>query len=140
MKALLKYLQLFPILMVLSAGLFSCSAPKKNKNSFPLSATTDFYNAERYETKKKKTLRQLYTYNMKAVLFGNPCVTEVTRSYGFEYMPAFDSPDEPRNDLAIWFHNFTTSMAITFRHGLFWKRKVKKRIRYCAETTGDFNG
>ena len=119
--------------------LYSCAAPK-NKKPFDLSTTTDFYNAERYEKSKKESLRLLYAYNMKDVLYGNPCVTEVTRSFGFEYIPAFDSPDEPRNDLAIWVHNFTNSVAIAFRHGPFWKRKVKKRIRYCAETSGDFNG
>lgn len=60
--------------------------------------------------------------------------------YGFEYMPAFDSAEEPRNDLEIWAHNFFTSLSITFKKGLFWKRKVKKRIKYCAESSGDFNG
>jgi hypothetical protein len=101
---------------------------------------TDYYGAGKVENQQKKQLRYLYAYQMKNVLYGNPCVSEVTRSFGFEYIPAFDSPDEPRNDLAIWFHNFSTSIGIAFRHGLLWKRKVKKRIRYCAETSGDFNG
>jgi hypothetical protein len=121
--------------------LFSCSSQKKkSQNPFALSGTTDFYNTEKYESQKKQRDRYLYAYNMRKILYGNPCVTEVTKAFGFEYIPAFDSPDEPRNDLQIWAHNFVTSIAITFRHGLLWKRKVKKRIRYCAETSGDFNG
>lgn len=128
-----------PVLLLL---LFTACAGRKKKSAgnLPLSSVTDFYNAEKFEAKKKLRDRYLYAYDMKKVLYGNPCVTEVTKSFGFEYIPAFDSPDEPRNDLAIWAHNFTTSIAITFRHGLFWKRKVKKRIRYCAEASGDFNG
>jgi hypothetical protein len=67
-------------------------------------------------------------------------VNDVTHQFGYEYIPAFDSAEEPRNDLEIWVHNFFTSVGITFRHGLFWKKKVKKRIRYCADSSGDFNG
>jgi hypothetical protein len=120
--------------------LFSSCRTSKTKKPFEMSTTTDFYNAERFEKRKKTSIRLLYAYNTNKVLYGNPCATEVTRSFGFEYIPAFDSADEPRNDLAIWVHNFTNSVAIAFRYGPFWKRKVKKRIRYCAETSGDFNG
>jgi hypothetical protein len=67
-------------------------------------------------------------------------VNDATRKYGFEYIPAFDSAEEPRNDLQIWAHNFFTSMGITLRHGFRWKKNVRKRIRYCAESSGDFNG
>lgn len=131
-----------PVLLVcwLSATLISCSMHKKSRDPYGMSATTDFYNAEKYEAQRKQQLRYIYAYQMKDVLYGNPCVSEITRSFGFEYIPAFDSPDEPRNDLSIWAHNLVTSMAISFRHGIFWKRKVKKRIRYCAENSGDFNG
>lgn len=119
----------------------ACSGQKKKrKDPYAFSAATDFYNAEKYESRTRKHDRYLYAYDMRKVLYGNACVTEVTKSFGFEYIPAFDSPDEPRNDLAIWAHNFTTSVAIAFRHGLFWKRRLKKKIRFCAETSGDFNG
>jgi hypothetical protein len=134
-----KKLHLVGLLLFLLFGV-SCTTQKKKQNPYGISTTTDFYNAEKYEAKRKKQLRYLYTYSMKDVLYGNPCVSEVTRSYGFEYIPAFDSPDEPRNDLSIWVHNLATSVAISFRHGIFWKRKVKKRIRFCAENSGDFNG
>lgn len=113
---------------------------EKKEDPFKFSSTTDFYNAERFEGKEKSRYRYLYAYNMNKVLYGNQCVTEVTHQYGFEYIPAFDSAQEPRNDLQIWAHNFFTNVAITFRHGLFWKRKVRKRIKYCAESSGDFIG
>jgi hypothetical protein len=143
LKTLIFFLRAFFLPAITAAtilSLFSCSGQKKRKDPYAFSATTDFYNAEKFESKSKKRDRYLYAYDMKKVLYGNTCVTEVTKSFGFEYIPAFDSPDEPRNDLAIWAHNFTTSVAIAFRHGIFWKRKVKKKIRFCAETSGDFNG
>jgi hypothetical protein len=59
---------------------------------------------------------------------------------GFEYQPAFVNATEPRNELAIYAHNFITHIALTFRNGPFWKRKVKKRIKFCRTTTGDFIG
>ena len=118
--------------------LSACATEKKTPYKF--SSTTDFYNAEKFEATEKKRLRYLYAYNMKAVLYGNPCVSDVTREYGFEYIPAFDSAEEPRNDLEIWAHNFFTSLGITFRKGLFWKKKVRRRIKYCAESSGDFIG
>lgn len=113
---------------------------KKKDDPFKFSSTTDYYNAERFERREKKRLRYLYAYNMKKVLYGNQCVADVTHKFGFEYIPAFDSAQEPRNDLQIWTHNFFTNLAITFKHGPFWKRKVKKRIKYCAESSGDFIG
>jgi hypothetical protein len=131
-----------PILLL--AGLFflaSCGSQKsKKKDQFAFSSTTDFYNAEKFEGAQKVRYRYLYAYNMRKVLYGNQCVNDVTRKFGFEYIPAFDSAEEKRNDLEIWAHNVLTNIAITFRHGLFWKRKVRKRIKYCAESSGDFNG
>jgi hypothetical protein len=136
---LLQRLFTFLILTLLGLGQFSCSS-QKTKNPYNFSSTTDFYNAERYEGAQKMRYRYLYAYNMKKVLYGNQCVTDVTRHYGFEYIPAFNSAEERRNDLEIWFHNFITNTAITFKHGFVWKRKVRKRIKYCAESSGDFNG
>jgi hypothetical protein len=117
----------------------SCSSQKK-VNPYAFSSTTDFYNAEKFEGTQKVRYRYLYAYNMKKVLYGNQCVHDVTRKFGFEYIPAFDSAEEKRNDLEIWAHNFITNIAITFKHGFLWKRKVRKRIKYCAESSGDFNG
>lgn len=113
---------------------------KKKDDPFKFSSTTDYYNAERFEATEKSRFRYLYAYNMNKVLYGNQCVTDITHHYGFEYIPAFDSAQEPRNDLQIWMHNFVTNVAITCRHGFFWKRKVKKRIKFCAESSGDFIG
>jgi hypothetical protein len=131
-----------PILLI--AGLFfmiSCASQKsKKKDPFVFSSTTDFYNAEKFEGEQRIRFRYLYAYNMKKVLYGNQCVNDVTRKFGFEYIPAFDSAEEKRNDLEIWAHNFMTNIAITLKHGFFWKRKVRKRIKYCAESSGDFNG
>jgi len=132
----------FLILIAFTCVQFSCSSQKENKkkDAYKFSSTTDFYNAEKFEGFEKKRYRYLYAYNMKKVLYGNQCVNDITRKFGFEYIPAFDNAEEPRNDLQIWAHNFFTNIGITFRHGLFWKSKVKKRIRYCAESSGDFNG
>ena len=133
-----------PVLVLIIAGsvfFSSCSSQKtKKKDPYAFSSTTDFYNAEKFEGNLKNRYRYLYAYNMKKVLYGNQCVTDVTRKFGFEYIPAFDSAEEKRNDLEIWGHNFITNIAITFRHGFLWKRKVRKRIKYCAESSGDFNG
>lgn len=130
------------ILFAFALIIVGCKGQKENnkKDAFKFSSTTDYYNAERFESKPKSRLRYLYAYNMKKVLYGNQCVNDITRKFGFEYIPAFDSADEARNDLQIWTHNFFTSIGITFRKGLFWKRKVKKRIKYCAVSSGDFNG
>jgi hypothetical protein len=128
-------------LCLATAFLAGCKSQKtKTPDPFKFSSATDFYHAEKFESKEKKRYKYLYAYNMRKVLYGNQCVNDVTHQFGYEYIPAFDSAEEPRNDLEIWFHNFFTSVGITFRHGLLWKRKVKKRIRYCAESSGDFNG
>jgi hypothetical protein len=132
-----------PVLFWMLGFLFwgSCKSQKsKSAEPFKFSSTTDFYYAEKFESKEKKRFKYLYAYNMRKVLYGNQCVNDVTHQFGYEYIPAFDSAKEPRNDLQIWFHNFFTSVGITFKHGLFWKKKVKKRIKYCAESSGDFNG
>jgi hypothetical protein len=131
--------------LILTLFLFmgnSCKSSKESAASkpFKFSSTTDYYDAERFEAVKKKRTRILYTHNTKKVLLGNYCVTEFTQSLGFEYQPAFVNATEPRNELAIYAHNFITNIALTFRNGPFWKRKVKKRIKFCRTTTGDFIG
>jgi len=137
-----KQLHKTPFLLIAALFLMiSCGSQKsKKKDPFAFSSTTDFYNAEKFEGAQKVRYRYLYAYNMKKVLYGNQCVHDVTRKFGFEYIPAFDSAEEKRNDLEIWAHNFVTNIAITFKHGFLWKRKVRKRIKYCAESSGDFNG
>lgn len=77
--------------------------------------------------------------NPNKVLWGNSCVTSYTnKKMGFEYVVTPKMMiDDPTG---LWLENFWVRTRLTFRNGPFWGIKVKKRIRRCRQSSGDFKG
>ncbi len=74
------------------------------------------------------------------VLYGNPCVEEVTHSLGFRYMLVpMTKIDGYIDEDPVW-HNFKTHVKLIFKNGPFYKSKVRKAIKTCAVSSGDFVG
>jgi hypothetical protein len=109
-------------------------------HEFKHSSTTDYYNAERFEREKTRRIRSMYTSTSKDNLVGNPCVEEFTKKLGFVYVQPFLSTEYPVKVLDQWTNNFWVNTVVFFRKGPFWKRKLRKRIRFCRESSGDFIG
>ncbi|MEQ8473677.1 MAG: hypothetical protein RIC35_20945 [Marinoscillum sp.] len=89
---------------------------------------------------KRKHISYLYTVDSKNILYGNPCAVEATRKMGFEYvvqpLGIPGSPDEKDYEL----NNFLVKMKLFFTRSPFWKAILNKRIRECAEKSGDIVG
>ncbi len=92
----------------------------------------------RKKTKKTKYI-SIYKTNPTKVLYGNRCVDEYTHKMGFEYILVM--PDRDGDvDVKMVASNIGNSILLTFKNGPFWSRKVKKKIKECRQSTGDYVG
>ena len=124
--------------MGLGLALFFTGCRAKQAGPYAYSSKVDYYDAGRFEKPRKFEPLALYTYNPNHFLVGNQCVTEYTKTLGFEYTYPFDAPNSKPNRLYTFFHNAYANIRLTGRLGLRWKKKVKERIRQCRESSGDY--
>lgn len=87
------------------------------------------------ETKAKRNRPYTYlvTTDIEETAYGNICVTEATRRMGFVYVPMPVNEIEKRSRFYYFFHNQVAGLKITFKNGLFWKRKLKRAMAACGE-------
>lgn len=89
---------------------------------------------------KRKKIAYIYTEDSKGILYGNPCAVEATRKMRFEYVvQPFGLPGSP-NQKDYELNNFLVQLRLFFTRSPFWKLILKKRIRECAEKSGDIVG
>ena len=119
------------------------------------SARSDFNPEESTVTKSKvkdkfdhtktenypKSLDFFIIDNPQKVLYGNPCVEEVTVKMGFkyQYIPDTRAPGYVNTQDPTW-HNIKTHFKMMFKNGPFYKSKVRKAIKRCKKSSGDFVG
>ncbi len=113
---------------------------KKRKRELQTSNTSYQYNASARRKGKKKRLLQVYRRDPSRVLYGNRCVTELTQKMGFEYVIITPEASGEERYVTTFAQNVSSGFLLTLRHGPFWQRKVRKRIRNCRESSGDFVG
>lgn len=80
---------------------------------------------EKKSIEDEKSKRKLDYYYMS----GNPCVEQVTHRYGFEY--ELVPKTVKMNVFRRFFHNLGVNTITFFKHGPFWKKKMKKKIKTC---------
>ena len=78
--------------------------------------------------------------NTQNTSYGNPCVVEITRSKGFEYLVTLKGQPGYESEFQRGFHNFGVNISLLFRNGPFWKSGLKKRIADCRHKSGDYVG
>ncbi len=86
---------------------------------------------------KKKKIRYIIKNGTSGILYGNPCVLQVTRGMGFEY--AVQTPLLPGSTIEprrLW-NNFKVKLLLTLKHGPFWKISLNKRLKECGIKSGD---
>ena len=107
-------------------------------------SNTDFDKKNRTEQKKSKSKSKKIRYIIKKdtqnTSYGNPCVAEVTRSKGFEYLVTLKGQPGYETELQRGFHNFGVNFTLLFRNGPFWKSGLKKKIENCRFKSGDYVG
>ena len=78
--------------------------------------------------------------NTWGTMYGNPCVAQVNRKMGFEYLiQPFGLPGY-RNEFVRWMHNLGVKTVLFFRNGPFWKSKFNKKVEECKYKSGDYIG
>ncbi|MGI9542109.1 MAG: hypothetical protein ACR2MX_02555 [Cyclobacteriaceae bacterium] len=89
---------------------------------------------------KRQRIRYLIKGNTKNTLYGNPCVNQVTREMGFEYLITMKGQQGYESEAQRWAHNFGVKMGLVFKNGPFWKAKLNKRTANCRDRSGDYVG
>ena len=89
---------------------------------------------------QKKKIRYILKKDTQKTLYGNPCVVEVTRDKGFEYLVQLKGQPGYESELQRAFHNFGVNFALLFRNGPFWKSGMRKKIEECRRKSGDYVG
>ena len=84
----------------------------------------------------RQNIRYIYKKNKSNTLIGNPCAIQATHKMGFEYVPK----DTFQSGFRIWRNNFGVTLKLFFTKGPFWKSKINKQIRQCAQQSGDRRG
>ena len=113
------------------------------QNTPPASTSnTDFNKKNRTAQKKSKSkkVRYILKKDTQNTSYGNPCVVEVTRSKGFEYLVTLKGQPGYESELQRGFHNFGVNVSLLFRNGPFWKTGLKKKIKDCRFKSGDYVG
>jgi hypothetical protein len=88
---------------------------------------------------KKAKYISIYRTNPTKVLYGNRCVDEQTHKMGFEYVLVM--PDRNGDiDVKMVASNIGNSILLTFKNGPFWSQRIKKKIKECRQSSGDFVG
>ncbi len=117
--------------------------PVLGQNLPPASTTnTDFNKKSRksQQKSKNKKVRYILKKNTQNTSYGNPCVVEITRSKGFEYLVTLKGQPGYESEFQRAFHNFGVNFTLFFRNGPFWKSGLKKKIEDCRHKSGDFVG
>lgn len=127
---------LFLVLMLAAQSAFCQKTPPASTSN------TDFNKKGRSVQKKssEKKIRYILKKDTQNTSYGNPCVVEITRSKGFEYMVTLRGQPGYESELQRGFHNFSINIALLFRNGPFWKSGLKKKIKECRRKTGDYVG
>ncbi len=87
-----------------------------------------------------KPLTSLYKRPSKNKLYSNDCVHDFTTQMGFEYVILTGDCEKALSNLngfELELHNFIAGIGIAFRHGPFWRLRVKRHYKLCKERMGD---
>ena len=100
---------------------------KQNKN-FNGSKTPNFPKSKIYLIVRKP----------EKVLYGNPCMEEIADEMGFEYLLIPKTSAEGYTDEKPFWHNLKAHFKLMKKNGPFYKRKLRRAIKFCRQMSGDF--
>lgn len=72
------------------------------------------------------------------VLYGNPCMEEITHKMGFQYLLIPRTTAEGYSNQGRFWHNLKAHFKLVKKNGFFYKRKLKRAIKFCRQMSGDF--
>ncbi len=71
-------------------------------------------------------------------LYGNPCMEEIADEMGFEYLLIPKTTADGYTDEKPFWHNLKAHFKLMKKNGIFYKRKLRRAIKFCKQMSGDF--
>ena len=109
------------------------------KNNEPQGSSAIVTQKKKHQASRKR-IKYLIKGDTKNTLYGNPCVNQVTREMGFEYLITLKGHRGYESEVQRWAHNFGVKVGLVFKNGPFWKAQLKKMTADCRDRSGDYVG
>jgi hypothetical protein len=106
----------------------------------PVLATSKTSFEHQVKQAKRNRYIRIITSDVHRIGYGNRCAAQATHRMGFEYVPMPIGEIEEKSRLYYFMHNQSSRLKIAFKNGPFWQYKLKRYVRECRRTTGDFTG
>jgi hypothetical protein len=84
--------------------------------------------------KIRRRLLSIYIKDTKNVLYGNPCMDEVSERFGYEYVVMPKNASKYHSSFQSVMHNFYVKSILFFRNP-FWKIISNKKAKECRQKT-----
>lgn len=138
MRAIIKF---YLALLLLASGLEASGQIENSMLAASPSSTRGKASAKARKIKTPPINRPIpiVVTDIRDIGYGNLCVSEATRKMGFTFVP-MPVNIEKRSKIRHFFNNQSARFKVTLKNGPFWQRKLKKNIKRCLQTTGDFTG
>ncbi|MFY8033978.1 MAG: hypothetical protein ACOVMN_05630 [Flexibacteraceae bacterium] len=82
----------------------------------------------------------IYTYKPNDYLVGSPCAREYMLERGYLYISKDDHPNRDIDEVKMWFIIKRAEWKVFWRNGPGWKKRLRKHLKQCKASSGDFVG
>jgi hypothetical protein len=82
----------------------------------------------------------IFTYEPNEYLVGNPCAREYMLERGYLYISKDDYPNRDIDEVRMWFKIKKAEWKVFWRNGPGWKNRLRKHLKQCKSSSGDFVG
>jgi hypothetical protein len=139
----LAHILITAILVTLSFGSFAQELEARSDINEDLpSSAIDINTKKEFDHTRTPNFPKTKTYIIirkpEKVLYGNPCMEEITREMGFQYLLIPKTSAEGYTDEDPFWHNLKTHFKLMMKNGIFYKRKIRRAIKFCRQMSGDF--
>lgn len=142
MKYIFSYLLLIFAVLIFSQNLIAQDLEARSDITKDLPSTATDINNQDFNFSKSTNFPRTKIYiivkNPDKVLYGNPCMEEITRDMGFQYLLIPKTNAEGYSRKGAAFHNLGSHVKLIFKNGPFYKRKLRRAIKFCRQMSGEF--
>lgn len=89
---------------------------------------------------KEKPISVIYVATPNGILYGNPCAVEETKKMNFVYVAQKPGLPGGETEEDMYYNNTIVKLKLVFTRSPFWKLILNRRIKKCAQKTGDIVG
>ncbi|QHT69244.1 hypothetical protein GXP67_22700 [Rhodocytophaga rosea] len=129
------------VLVLFLYSLQVCAQVENNLTAAPKKSSRSEKRVKpRIKTPEVSIPLRIVVTDIRNIGYGNRCVGEATQKVGFVYVPMPIQEVERKSRFYYFLHNQSAKLKLTLKNGPFWHKKLKKSIKRCLQSTGDFTG